>query len=59
MKQKKQCELKDMVRFLLALCCQSDSSTTLDSADGTLYNDCLRSVELIAGSDELKEKLES
>ncbi|KAF9783684.1 hypothetical protein BJ322DRAFT_1109538 [Thelephora terrestris] len=59
MKQKKQCELKDMVRFLLALCCQSDSSTTLDSADGTLYNDCLRSVESIAGSNELKEKLES
>ena len=61
MKQRKHCNLKDMVQFLLALCCCDDSSTTPNSPDNTVktrFNDCLKSVAGIASSDELKEKLE-
>ena len=61
MKQRKYCNLKDMVQFLLALCCCDDSSTTPNSLDETVktrFDDCLRSAAKIASSDELKEKLE-
>ena len=62
MKKRKHCSPEDMVQFLLALCCQDDSSTAAVSCDETLdqrYNDCLREVTPIADSPDLRERLES
>ena len=62
MKKRKHCSPEDMVQFLLALCCQDDSSTAAVSRDETLdrrYNDCLREVTSIADSPDLRERLES
>ena len=61
MKQEKLCEPEDMVRFLLAICCQDDSSTTPVSRSNVLdtcFTKCLADVAKIAQSDKLKEKLD-
>jgi hypothetical protein len=60
MLQRRLCEPEDMIRFLLAICCQSDSSTTPVSRDeilDTCYKDCLEKATEIAKCGELKEKL--
>jgi len=62
MRQRKYCDPEDMIRFLLALCCQDDSSTTPVSRDEVLdgrFEDCMREAVPIANSDELREKLDS
>jgi len=62
MRQRKYCDPEDMIRFLLALCCQGDSSTTPVSRDEVLdrrFEDCLREAVPIANSDVLREKLDS
>ena len=62
MGQRKYCNPEDMVQFLLALCCQDDSSTAPVSRDETLdkrFGDCLREVIPIADSKELKGRLDA
>ena len=61
MEQRKYCDPEDMIRFLLALCCQDDSSTSPVSRDevlSTCFGECLREVTLVANSDEMKQKLD-
>ena len=61
MKQEKFCEPEDMIRYLLAICCQEDSSTSPISRGDVLdtrFNECLAGVAKIAESEELKGKLE-
>jgi hypothetical protein len=61
MKQEQYCKPEDMIRFLLAICCQDDSSATPvsrgDVPDARL-NEFLNGVAKIAESEELKAKLE-
>ena len=60
MGQRKYCNPEDMVQFLLALCCQDDSSTVPISRDEILdkrFGDCLREVIPIADSKELTGRL--
>jgi len=62
MHQRKQCKPDDMIRFLLALCCRDDSSTTAVSRDEVLdrrFEDCMREAIPIANSDELRRRLVS
>jgi hypothetical protein len=62
MNQRKYCNPEDMILFLLALCCQDDSSTTPVSRDETLdkrFEDCSREVISIANSDELRQRLDA
>jgi len=62
MVQRKYCNPEDMVRFLLALCCQDHSSTTPISYDKTLdsrFGDCSRKVIPIANSDQLRRRLDT
>ena len=62
MELRKYCDPKDMIRFLLALCCQDDSSTTPNSGDKALdkqFEDCLEKVNQIAGSDRLRKRLDT
>ena len=62
MDQRKYCDPEDMIRFLLALCCQDDSSTTSVSRDETLdrrFEDCLRKVIPVANSEELRQMLDA
>ena len=59
MKQEKFCEPEDMIRFLLGICCQDDSSTTPVSRNSildTCFTKCLAEVAKIAQSEELKER---
>ena len=61
MEQRKYCDPGDMIRFLLALCCQDDSSTTpvsRDEALNTCFGECLREVTPVANSDEMRQKLD-
>ena len=56
------CDPEDMIRFLLALCCQDDSSTIPAPRDEVLdrrFEDCMREAVPIINSDELREKLNS
>jgi hypothetical protein len=60
MQQQKWCEPEDMIRFLLAICCQGDSSTTPVSRDEILetrFQSCLEKATEIANCSELEEKL--
>jgi len=60
MNQRKNCDPEDMIRFLLALCCQDFSSTAPVSHDEALdrrFEDCLREVVPIANSCELRQRL--
>jgi len=60
MQQRQTCHPEEMIRFLLALCCQDDSSTTPISRDDVLierFEDCLRQVIPVANSEEVQEKL--
>ena len=62
MQYRKYCNPKDLIQFLLALCCQEDSSTTPVSRGEALdrcFDDCFGNVVPIANSSELVEKLES
>ena len=62
MGQQKYCNPEDMVRFLLALCCQDHSSTTSVSRDETLnrrFGDCFGKVISIANSKELRGRLDA
>ena len=62
MDQRKYCDPEDMIRFLLGLCCQDDSSTTPVSCDETLdrcFEDCLRKVIPVANSEELRQRLDA
>jgi len=62
MGQRKYCNPEDMVRFLLALCCQDDSSMTPVSRDETLdrcFGDCSRQVIPLADSEELRRRLDA
>jgi hypothetical protein len=60
MEREEHCKPEDMIRFLLAICCQDDFLTSPVS-DGdvldTLFNNCLDGVAKIAKCDELKGKL--
>ena len=61
MSQRKYCDPEAMIGFLLALCCQDDSSTTPVSRDQTLdrvFEDCFGEVIPIANSLELRQKLD-
>jgi len=61
MGQRKYCNPEDMVRFLLALCCQDDSLTTPISRNETLdrrFRDCSGKVIEIANSEELRRRLD-
>ena len=61
MQERKYCNPEDMVRFLLSLCCQDDSSTTGVSRDDTVdgrFENCLRAVTAIANSRDLWERLD-
>ena len=60
MEQRKHCDPEDMIRFLLALCCQDNSSMTpvsRDEALNTCFGECLRGVTPVANSGEMKLKL--
>ena len=62
MQCRKYCNPKDLIRFLLALCCKDDSLATPVSRDEALdrcFDDCFENVVPIANSGELVEKLES
>ena len=59
MKQKKHCNPEDMVKFLLALCCQDNPSATLDKDVDKRLNDCYKSVLPLANCNELRERLET
>ena len=58
---KQHCDPKDMIKFLLALCCQDGSSTTPISHNDlldTCFNDCWNKVIRVANSEELRHKLD-
>ncbi|KAF9647703.1 hypothetical protein BDM02DRAFT_3270005 [Thelephora ganbajun] len=61
MNQRKYCDPEDMIRFLLALCCQDEPSTT-PVARGQVLDDCFevcwREVIPVANSDELRQRLD-
>ena len=62
MEKRKYCNPEDMVLFLLALCCQDDSSTAAVSRDEIIsrrFKDCLREVNQIANSPDLWKQLEN
>ena len=62
MEKRKHCNPEDMVRFLLALCCQDDSSTVAVPRDDTLdkrFKDCLKEVTPIADLPDLQNRLKS
>jgi hypothetical protein len=62
MDRRKYRDPEDMIRFLLALCCQDDSSTTPVSRDEVLdgrFEECLREVIPVANSDEMRQKLDN
>ena len=61
MDQQKYCDLENMIRFLLALCCQGDSSTTPPSREKSLdglFEDCFTKVGPVATSLELRKELD-
>jgi len=62
MGQQKYCDPEDMVRFLLAICCQDHPSTTPVSRDETLesrFGDCSRKVIQVANSEDLRRMLDT
>jgi hypothetical protein len=62
MNKRKYCDPEDMIQFLLALCCQDDSSMTPVSRDDTLdkrFEDCLGKVIPVANSDGLRQRLDA
>jgi hypothetical protein len=62
MRQRKYCDPEDIVRFLLALCCQDDSLPTAISHDEVLdtrFDNCLREVIPVANSIEMRRKLDN
>ena len=59
MKQQKYCKPVDMVKFLLALCCQDDHSATLGKDVDKRLDDCSNSVLRLAKCNELREGLEA
>ena len=61
MQLRKYCEPKDMIRFLLALCRQDDSSTTPVSRDAVLdkcFEECSETVTPVAELEEVEQKLD-
>ena len=61
MRSRRYCDPKDMILFLLATCCQDDSTATPVSRDKTLdqrFEDCFRTVTPVANCDELKRRLD-
>jgi len=59
--QRGDCDPEDMIRFLLALCCQDDSSTAPVFRDSVLderFENCLRQVIPVANSKEILGKLD-
>ena len=62
MNQRQYCSPDDMVRFLLGLCCQDDSSMAPVSRDEALdkrFEECWRKVIPVANSDEMRQRLGS
>jgi len=62
MQQRKHCSPKDMILFLLALCCQDDSSTGPVSRDDALdkcFKECSAKVAPIANLEEMRQKLDT
>ena len=60
MQQRKYCDLEDMIRYFLTLCCWDYSSMDPVSPGATLnelFEDCVNRVALISSSSELKEML--
>ena len=60
MQQRKYCDLEDMIRYFLTLCCWDYSSMDPVSPVATsngLFEDCVKSVTLISNSSELKGML--
>ena len=60
MQQRKYCDLEDMIRYFLALCCWDYSLTDSASpvaASNELFEDCVNRVTQISSSRELKEML--
>ena len=61
MEQRKYCDPKDMIRFLLALCRQEDSSMTPVSRDDALdkcLEECSEKVTPVAGLEAMRQKLD-
>jgi len=60
MTPRKYCDPKDMIRFLLALRCQDDSSATPVSRDDALdkcFEECSKKVAPVANLKEMWRKL--
>ena len=60
MKQRKYCDLEDMIHYFLTLCCWDYSPTDSASpvaASNELFEDCVNRATLISNSSELKEML--
>jgi len=53
------CDPTDMVRFLLAFCCDDNSPNALCDTQALheLFGDCWREVVPVANSAEMREKL--
>jgi len=61
MTPRKYCDPKDMIRFLLALCRQDDSSTTPVPRDDALdkcFEECSVKVAPVANLKEMRRKLD-
>ena len=61
MQQRKTCDTKNMIRFLLALCCQDDSSTApvlRDDALDRCFEECSEKVIPVVESEEMRQKLD-
>ena len=62
MQLRKYCEPKDMIRFLLAFCCQDDSSTIPVSHDDALdecLEECSEKVAQVVDLEEMLQKLDA
>ena len=61
MQTRQNCDPKDMVQFLLALCRHDDSSTTPVSRDDdfdTCFKECFKKVVPVANLEEMRQKLD-
>ena len=61
MEQRNYCDPKDMIRFLLALCRQDDSSKTPVPRDDALdkcFEECSEKVTPLADLKEMRQKLD-
>ena len=59
MGKRQSCNPMDMVRFLLAFCCDGDSPGTLRDTQvlNERFGDCWKKVVPVANSEEMKKRL--